>query len=219
MAAVHTELGMKCEIEKAEGSISSKESVSNLIGWDGPSDPQNPRNFNWWAKITNIGIVSWICLCQSLPTSLLPPAVPQILAEFQSDNILLATFVVTVNVLGLAFGPLFWAPMSEIYERMPVYHISNAFYFVFAIACAKATSIGMLIAFNFLLGVFGSVVLSNGKCSSHLSRHNLHLIFRREWNSCGSHQSRKQRESIRFRRHGPDSRWNQYVTSACVAYS
>jgi MFS family permease len=70
--------------------------------------------------------------------------------------------VVSVYVLGFAVGPLAFAPLSELYGRIPVYHACNVCFVAFTIACALATNLNMLIAFRFLAGVFGSAPLTNG---------------------------------------------------------
>jgi MFS family permease len=48
------------------------------------------------------------------------PGVPNLMTEFQSTNIELGTFVVSIYVLGFAFGPMVLAPLSELYGRMPI---------------------------------------------------------------------------------------------------
>jgi MFS family permease len=87
--------------------------------------------------------------------------------EFHSTNSLLATFVVSIYLLGYAIGPLIMAPLSEIYGRLPVYHVSNVLFVVFTVACAVSSNLGMLIAFRFLDGCVGStpLVLGGGTIS------------------------------------------------------
>jgi len=87
---------------------------------------------------------------------------PQAMLEFHSDNSNLQTFVVSVFVLGFAFGPLVVAPLSEIYGRRPIYIFSNLFFCIFTIACAVSNSLGMLIAFRFLAGCAGSTPITLG---------------------------------------------------------
>ena len=97
-----------------------------------------------------------------LASSMFAPGVPEVMTEFHSSNTLLAGFVVSVYVLGYAFGPLIIAPLSELYGRMPVYHVSNILFVVFTVACAVATNLNMLIGFRFLQGTFGSTPLTIG---------------------------------------------------------
>ena len=84
------------------------------------------------------------------------------MAEFKSDSLELASFVVSVYVLGYAAGPLLLAPLSEIYGRVPLYHVGNLGFVAFTIGCALAPSLPSLIVFRFLCGTFGSAPLTNG---------------------------------------------------------
>lgn len=45
--------------------------------------------------------------------------------EFESKSELLGSFCVSVYVLGFAAGPLFFAPLSELYGRLWIYHGAN----------------------------------------------------------------------------------------------
>lgn len=82
--------------------------------------------------------------------------------QFHSTSPELASFVVSVFVIGFCFGPLVIAPLSEMYGRMPVYHCCNIIFFAFSIACAVAPNLGSLIAFRFLAGLGGSCPLAIG---------------------------------------------------------
>lgn len=90
------------------------------------------------------------------------PGVPAVMREFRSTNVELGSFVVSVYVLGYAFGPLIIAPLSEMYGRVPLYHACNILFVIFTIACAVSNSLGMLIGFRFLEGVVGSSPLTLG---------------------------------------------------------
>ena len=133
----------------------------NLVSWDGPDDPANPLNWSSWLKFTNFALVSGLCFIIPLASSMFAPGIPQVMEEFNSTNIELASFVVSVFVLGFAFGPLLLAPASELWGRLWVYHITNVLFVVMTVACALSTNIEMLIAFRFLAGCFGAAPLSN----------------------------------------------------------
>ncbi|WDK10709.1 major facilitator superfamily transporter [Colletotrichum graminicola] len=90
------------------------------------------------------------------------PGVPQLLEDFDTRNESLATFVVSVYILGLAFGPLALAPMSELYGRAMIYHVGNVLFIIFTAGCALSTSMGMLIAFRFLSGLVGAGPITIG---------------------------------------------------------
>jgi MFS family permease len=95
-------------------------------------------------------------------SSMLAAGVPALMVEFHSDNQTLASFVVTVFVLGFATGPLWFAPLSELYGRTIVQHTGCIGFVIFSIACALSTSLNMLIGMRLLQGIFAAVPLTNG---------------------------------------------------------
>jgi hypothetical protein len=157
--------GTDGDVEKHSADVSAEESEdSNIVWWDGPDDPQNPLNFSSWLKVLNIGLVSSICFIAPLASSMFAPGVPQLMKEFNSDNVELASFVVSVYVLGFAIGPMVLAPLSEIYGRLVIYHTCNVGFVAFTVACALATDLNMLIGFRLVAGCFGAAALTNGMC-------------------------------------------------------
>ena len=60
--------------------------------------------------------------------------------------------LVSVWELGEGVGPFLIAPLSELYGRLPVYHISNILFLLCSVAGALSSSASMLIAFRFLNG-------------------------------------------------------------------
>ncbi|KAM5346016.1 hypothetical protein ACJ41O_011877 [Fusarium nematophilum] len=90
------------------------------------------------------------------------PGVSQLMREFRSHSDELATFVVSIYMFGYAFGPLVFAPLSEIYGRLYLYQIGNLFFVIFCIGAARSDSIHMLMIFRFLMGAVGSIPTTIG---------------------------------------------------------
>jgi multidrug resistance protein len=135
---------------------------ANIVSWDGQSDPENPMNWPSWRRWILINLVGFITLMAGLSSSMFAPGVPALMAEFHSDNSTLASFVVTVFVLGFATGPLLFAPLSELYGRTIVQHSGCIGFVIFSVACALSTSLNMLIGMRLLQGIFAAVPLTNG---------------------------------------------------------
>lgn len=78
-----------------------------------------------------------------------------------------ATLGLCLFVAGYGLGPMIFSPMSEIPQvgRNPVYLITLAIFVAFQAPTARATNFGMLLAFRFLTGFFGSPVLATGGAS------------------------------------------------------
>src|SRR6266536_1792205 len=69
---------------------------------------------------------------------------------------------VSLFCLGLAFGPVLAAPLSETFGRSIVYRISIALTIPFSIGSAVSESMATLCVCRFLAGFFGSPALSIG---------------------------------------------------------
>lgn len=90
------------------------------------------------------------------------PGVPQLMEDFHSTSTILATFVVSVYVLGFAFGPLIIAPWSENSGRVIVYNVCNVVFVIFNVASALAPNLESLIIFRFLDGFAGVAAITCG---------------------------------------------------------
>lgn len=78
-----------------------------------------------------------------------------------------ATLGLTLFVAGYGLGPMIFAPMSEIPQigRNPVYIGTLVVFVFFQFGVIYAKNFGMLLAFRFLTGFFGSPVLATGGAS------------------------------------------------------
>lgn len=145
-------MGWKFDITQSEGT----EIDPDIVDFDGPDDPAHPENWSKMRKWTIVALIAAFTFISPLASSMFAPAVPELLAEFDAPQNLLASFVVSVFLLGYAFGPLVIAPLSELYGRKHLYTIAIVLFVIFNVACALSTSLGMLTAFRFFAGVAGS---------------------------------------------------------------
>lgn len=53
-------------------------------------------------------------------------------------------------------------PLSDIYGRVPVYHLGNTGFIIFTVACAVSSNFSMLIGFRFLAGMLGAAPMTIG---------------------------------------------------------
>lgn len=137
----------------------------NIVDWDGPDDPENPMNWPEKKKWLNIAVLSILTIITPLGSSMFAPGIKKILMEFHETSSTTATFLVSIYILGFAFGPLLVAPLSEMYGRAPLYNIGNILFTVFTVGTALSQNTGMLLAFRFLMGLAGSVPITIGSGS------------------------------------------------------
>ncbi|KAH6648263.1 major facilitator superfamily domain-containing protein [Truncatella angustata] len=154
------------DIEAGNDKRESADEVDpNTVDWDGPQDPNNPMNWPDKKKWLNVSILSLLTIVTPLGSSMFAPGIRSIMVEFRSTSSITATFLVSIYVLGFAFGPLLAAPLSEIYGRRPLYIWGNVLFAIFTMCTALSNSIGMLLAFRFLMGLAGSVPITIGSGS------------------------------------------------------
>jgi multidrug resistance protein len=90
------------------------------------------------------------------------PALTSIASQFNITNEVELSLTLSIFVLAYAVGPLFLGPLSEMYGRVIVLQLANAFYLCFNLGCGLAQSKGQMIAFRFLAGLGGSAPLAIG---------------------------------------------------------
>ncbi|GKT45690.1 MFS transporter prlG [Colletotrichum spaethianum] len=135
---------------------------AGLVGWDSQSDPTMPMNFPRSRKWLIICFLAGITFMTPFASSILAPAISNFDEDFGNDDITLGTLPVSIYLLGYAVGPLFLAPLSEMYGRRPVLNAANLFFCAWLIGCALAPSLNSLIVFRFLTGIGGSGCLAIG---------------------------------------------------------
>ncbi|KAK5138500.1 hypothetical protein LTR08_000086 [Meristemomyces frigidus] len=130
-----------------------------LVTWDA-NEAANPRNFSRAHKAFLTFQLGMLALSASLGSSIIAPAEPRIAARFGVSEEL-TVLTVSLYVLGFAFGPLLWAPVSEVYGRKvsmlpPLFCLA-----LFSIGTATSTTVAAVFVTRFFGGVFGSAPVSN----------------------------------------------------------
>jgi MFS family permease len=139
------------------------------VTWDGPDDPENPKNWTNKKKWAATLIVSSFTFISPVSSSMVAPALPAMARELNITNSVEQSLILSIFVLAYAVGPLFLGPLSEINGRVIVLQLANLFYLAFNIGCGFAKTKGQLIAFRFLAGLGGSAPLAVRDISSSLA--------------------------------------------------
>ncbi|KAI1122923.1 major facilitator superfamily domain-containing protein [Nemania abortiva] len=135
-----------------------------FITWEGLADSENPRNWSATRKWRNVILVSLQSLLSPMASVILTTASMTIAQDFgvaQSDAYT-PTLPTALFMLGFGFGPLYLAPLSEIYGRRIVFMVCFAFFAILNVACAVAPNMASLSVFRFLCGMAGSAGPSIG---------------------------------------------------------
>lgn len=155
---VNNASGMKIDPEKGRDL--------HMVSWYGPNDPENPQN---WSTLKKFFVTFELCLLTTsvyIGSSIYSAGTESVVATFGVSEVA-ATLGLTLFVAGYGTGPMIFSPMSEIPQigRNPVYLVTLLIFVVFQVPTALASNFGMLLAFRFLTGFFGSPVLATGGAS------------------------------------------------------
>ncbi|KAI1384847.1 major facilitator superfamily domain-containing protein [Hypoxylon trugodes] len=147
--------------ERAEAEVGIEDkSAQKEVGWENDDDPENPQNWTLSKKAINIGIVCILAFVTPMASSTIGPAIPLVVSDLHETRKPVVALVVSIYVLGFAFGPLVTSPLSELYGRRLIYNISNVVHLAFTIGCALAPNMAVLIVFRFIAGCFGATSLN-----------------------------------------------------------
>lgn len=95
-------------------------------------------------------------------TSMIAPNLPSIASDLGIQQAAVEQMILSVFLLGFAFGPLVASPLSETYGRVRIVQSWNLVYILFNLACAFAKSTAAMIVLRLLSGVFASATLGVG---------------------------------------------------------
>ncbi|KAG2132056.1 multidrug resistance protein 4 [Suillus clintonianus] len=125
-------------------------------------DPINPRNWHPAKKWTTAVLVALYTLITPLASSIMAPSLPDLAIRYGITNPTVTALTLSIFLLPLAIGPLFAAPLSEVYGRLWVLHGSNLSFLAFNLGCAFSPNATSFIVFRFLAGFAGSAPISCG---------------------------------------------------------
>ncbi|KAF1983308.1 putative bicyclomycin resistance protein [Aulographum hederae CBS 113979] len=129
--------------------------------WSGPDDPENPHNWSNLKKGYHVVIPGLFGFVVTFASSVFTPAVPQIVERFHVSRTA-AILGLSLYVLGLAFGPVLAAPISETKGRRIVYIVSLPVSMLFTLGAGFSQSFGSLLVCRLLAGATGGPCLAVG---------------------------------------------------------
>ena len=126
----------------------------NLVGWDGPDDPENPHNMPLWRKWAVTMAMSFMTIWMTFASSVFSTATTVTSKEFNVSTEVM-TLATSLVVFGFAVGPMAWSPLSELYGRRLPLFLGYAIFAIFQIPVAVAQNLETILVCRFLIGVFG----------------------------------------------------------------
>ncbi|RYP89537.1 hypothetical protein DL770_004356 [Monosporascus sp. CRB-9-2] len=127
----------------------------NIVGWDGPDDPECPRNWSAPKKFFFTAVTSSVILTVSFGSSVFAPATAVVAAQL-GVSILVMRLGVTLWILGLAAGPVLFGPLSEAFGHLIPFAVATLGLGVFQLPVALGRNVQTVLVGRFLAGAFGS---------------------------------------------------------------
>lgn len=123
-------------------------------------DRANPQNWSMIYKAWVIAQLTFLTLSLTFASSVSSAASSGARAELGGSE-LAGTATTGAFVVGIGLGAMPFAPLSELYGRLPVYAVTIVLATLFEIGCGLAPSMGALIVLRFIAGFFSAAPLSN----------------------------------------------------------
>lgn len=137
-----------------------------LVDWYTTDDPENPQN--WPASKKGFVLVQLCAYSLAVygASSMYVPGEQGVMEQFHVGPTA-AALGLAIYVIGYGFGPLLWAPLSEIASigRNWVYVPTFLLFVILSIPTAVVDNYAGLLVLRFLTGFFGSPCLANGGAS------------------------------------------------------
>ena len=158
---VHSDLedglakGIKKKLDEKDAASPVDDNDADIVGWDGPVDPECPRNWKPPRKFFFTVITSSVIMAVSFGSSVFAPATAVAAAQFGVSPVVMQLSV-TLWILGLAAGPILFGPLSEVFGHLIPFVITVLGLAAFQLPIALATNIPAILVGRFLAGTFGS---------------------------------------------------------------
>lgn len=150
------------EAQAGNGNSTGSQNDPNLVTWEGPDDPENPKNWpdkTKWKFTVGVSLFTFI---SPVSSSMVAPAIGQLGRDLHMKSQVEEELALSIFILAYAIGPFFFGPYSEVYGRKRLLQVSNLWYFVWNLACGFAQNEAEFFVFRFLAGLGGSAPLAVG---------------------------------------------------------
>ncbi|KAI2638276.1 major facilitator superfamily transporter [Xylaria nigripes] len=126
-----------------------------------PDDKRNPFLFPAWYKWSITLLKAIAVLAVAFVSTAYSAAVGEIVHDFHISSPEIAIAGISLFVLGFAIGPVFWAPLGEMYGRQIIFFVSYASLTALNAGTCAAKNVTTIAVLRFFAGAFGSSPLTN----------------------------------------------------------
>lgn len=129
-----------------------------VVEFDSHDDPMHPQNWPMSKKLYIGAILAYSSLSATMGSSIFSNATGVVAMDYGVSREV-GTLATSLFVLGYAFGPIVWAPMSELFGRKNPIIIAILGFSIFTIGVATAENLQTVMICRFFSGAFGSAPL------------------------------------------------------------
>ncbi|TVY83808.1 putative transporter [Lachnellula suecica] len=130
-----------------------------VVEFSGPDDPLHAQNWPMKKKIYTAVMLGFTTLVSAFTSSIFSTATREVAAQYHVSTEV-GLLGLSFYVLGFAFGPVFWAPFSELKGRRLPLVISMFGFSIFQVAVAAAKDLQTILLCRFWGGMFGAAPLA-----------------------------------------------------------
>ncbi|KAF4629983.1 hypothetical protein G7Y89_g8164 [Cudoniella acicularis] len=130
-----------------------------VVEFNGPDDPLHAQNWPLRKKILTGLMLGFTTLVSAFTSSIFSTATTSVAKQYHVSTEV-GLLGLSLYVLGFAFGPIFWAPLSELKGRRLPLVISMFGFSIFQVAVATAKDLQTIFLCRFWGGMFGAAPLA-----------------------------------------------------------
>jgi hypothetical protein len=130
-----------------------------LAKW-APEDPENPYNWTTKRKSWITFQLGMLAFAASLGSSIIAPGETAI-ENYTGVSSEASVLTISLYIVGFIFGPLLWAPISELWGRRWSMIPAMVGLGAFSIGCGGSQNVATIMVTRFFSGIFGSAPVSN----------------------------------------------------------
>ncbi|KAF2186368.1 MFS general substrate transporter [Zopfia rhizophila CBS 207.26] len=130
-----------------------------VVEYDGVDDPLHAQNLPMSKKLYMGAILAFDALSATMGSSIFSSAIAPVSMQYGVTREI-GTLGTSLFVFGYAFGPLLWAPFSELYGRRPPLLVAAFGFSIFSIGVATGKDLQTILISRFFAGLFGSCPLA-----------------------------------------------------------
>ncbi|KAJ3110229.1 hypothetical protein HK100_003108 [Physocladia obscura] len=143
-----------------DDTVAAQAAINSGKNLNGNPNSTNPHEWPKSKKWLAVTIASLYTFISPISSSMVAPALPSMAYDIGLKTTLMVEMTLSIFVLAYAIGPLFLAPLSEVYGRYKVLQASLWFFTIFNLACGFAQDTTQILVFRFLAGLGGSAPIT-----------------------------------------------------------